>query len=131
MMSTTPQGTPSTPPSPPSPPPLDALRDLGEQLSDPSLKSSARVLILISLALNRKMSFVSLLSLTGVGKGSLSNHLERLELAGYVTTKTVKTWGGYRTTVEITPKGIETYNTLLRALASLQQAPGGQANAGT
>jgi DNA-binding MarR family transcriptional regulator len=130
MMSTPQKNTPSAPPSPPSRP-LDALRDLGEQLSDPSLKSSARVLILISLALNRKMSFVSLLSLTGVGKGSLSNHLERLELAGYVTTKTVKTWGGYRTTVEITPKGTEAYNTLLRALTSLQQAPEGQANAGT
>jgi DNA-binding transcriptional ArsR family regulator len=63
-------------------PPREALKDLGEQFSDPALKSSTRVLILISLALNRRMSVVRLLSLTGTGKGSLSNHLEKLERSG-------------------------------------------------
>jgi hypothetical protein len=46
----------------------EALKDLGEQFSDPA-KSSARILILISLALNRKMSVIRLLSLTGTRKG--------------------------------------------------------------
>jgi DNA-binding MarR family transcriptional regulator len=114
-----------------SSPPSDALKDLGELLSDPSLKSSTRILILISLALNRRMSFVRLLGLTGMGKGSLSNHLEKLESSGYVTTKTAKTFGGYRTTVEITDKGLEAYNDLLHTLTRFQQTgaerPVGQA----
>jgi DNA-binding MarR family transcriptional regulator len=103
------------------PPPSEALKDLGEQLNDPSLKSSTRILILISLALNRKMSFVALLGLTGIGKGSLFNHLEKLEASGYVATRTVKTFGGYRTSVEITEKGLVAYNSLLRTLSSFQQ----------
>jgi DNA-binding MarR family transcriptional regulator len=105
----------------PAPPP-EALKDLGEQFSDPALKSSTRILILISLALNRKMSILRLLSLTRTGKGSLSNHLEKLEASGYITTKTSKTFGGYRTTVEITEKGLAAYNELLHALSSFKQA---------
>ena len=107
-----------------NPPPSEALKELGEQLSDPSLKSSTRILILISLALNRKMSFVTLLGLTGTGKGSLFNHLEKLEASGYVTTRTIKTFGGYRANVEITEKGLEAYNSLLRTLNSFQQTDG-------
>ena len=68
---------------------LDMLR---EQFSDPTLRSSTRVLILISLALNRKMTFVGLLTLTGVGKGSLSNHLEKLESSGFITISTKETF---------------------------------------
>ena len=78
-------------------------------------------MILISLAMNRKMSFVRLLGLTGVGKGSLSNHLEKLERSGYVTTETRKTFSGYRTRVEITQKGLEAYDSLLRTLTSFKQ----------
>ena len=107
-----------------TPPPSEALKDLGEQLSDPSLKSSTRILILISLALNRKMSFVRLLAVTGVGKGSLSNHLERLEGSGYVVVKTGKTFSGYRTRVEITEKGLDAYNGLVRTLASFRETEG-------
>lgn len=101
--------------------PREALKDLGEQFSDPALKSSTRVLILLSLAINRKMTVVRLLSLTGTGKGSLSNHLEKLEGSGYVSTKTTKTFGGYRTTVEITEKGLEANDNLLRALSGLRR----------
>ena len=36
----------------------EALKSLSDQLSDPTLKSSARVLILISLTMNKKLSFV-------------------------------------------------------------------------
>ena len=104
-----------------APPPREALKDLGEQFSDPALKSSTRVLILISLALNTRMSVVRLLSLTRTGKGSLSNHLEKLQASGYVTTKTSKTFGGLRTNVEITEKGLEAYDNLLKALSSFKR----------
>jgi DNA-binding MarR family transcriptional regulator len=98
---------------------LDALKVLGEQLSDPSFKSSTRVLILISLALNKRLGFVDLLNLTGMGKGSLSNHLEKLETAGYINSKSLMTFGGSRVVYEITQKGIETYGNLLRILGKL------------
>jgi len=103
-----------------APPTREALKDLGEQFSDPALKSSTRVLILISLALNTRMSVVRLLTLTRTGKGSLSNHLEKLEASGYVTSKTSRTFGGYRTNVEITEKGLEAYDNLLKALSSFK-----------
>jgi DNA-binding MarR family transcriptional regulator len=97
----------------------DALKSLSTQFSDPCLKSSTRVLILFSLALNRRLGFVDLLNLTGTGKGSLSNHLEKLEAAGYIRTKSIMTFGGSRIVAEITEKGLESYNELLASLKKL------------
>jgi DNA-binding MarR family transcriptional regulator len=100
---------------------LDALKVLGEQFSDPSFKSSTRVLILISLALNKKLGFVDLLSLSGMGKGSLSNHLQKLETAGYIRSKSVMTFGGSRVVYEITQKGLDAYGNLLKTLGKLER----------
>lgn len=105
----------------PTPPP-EALRVLGERFNDPALRSSTRILILISLALNRKMSVVRILTLTGTEKGSISNHLKKLEASGYVTVKTSKTFGGYRTNVEITDKGLQTCVELLATLGKFKQS---------
>jgi DNA-binding MarR family transcriptional regulator len=98
-----------------------ALSMLREQLNDPSLKSSARVLILVSLALNRKMTFMDLLTLTGTGKGSLSNHLEKLESAGFITIRTKATFSRDRRIIEITEKGLIAYKTLVRTMNALQE----------
>jgi DNA-binding MarR family transcriptional regulator len=97
----------------------DAVKHLGEQLSDPCLKSSTRLVILISLALNKKLGFVDLLNLTGMGKGSLSNHLEKLEAAEYVKTGTTMTFGRSRVTIEITEKGAKAYNKLMKTLVKI------------
>lgn len=97
----------------------EILRSLATQLNDPCLKSSSRVLILFSLALNRRLGFVDLLNLTGLGKGSLSNHLEKLESSGYVITKTAMSFSGPRVVVEITQKGLEAYSALMRLLKEL------------
>jgi DNA-binding MarR family transcriptional regulator len=97
----------------------DALKSLSTQFNDPSLKSSTRVLILFSLALNQKLGFMDLLNLTGTGKGSLSNHLEKLEASGYIRTKSVMTFGGPRIVAEITEKGLESYKDLLGSLKKL------------
>src|SRR5579875_627813 len=94
------------------------LRLLGEKVNEPALKSSVRILILISLALNRHLTFTDLLELTGLGKGSLSNHLDKLEASGLI----IRTFGGYRMIVSITPKGIEAYKGLISILASLAKA---------
>jgi DNA-binding MarR family transcriptional regulator len=97
----------------------DALKSLSEQFNDPCLKSSTRVLILFSLALNKRLGFVDLLKLTGTGKGSLSNHLEKLESSGYIKQRTQMTFGGSRIVAEITAKGLESYDTLLSSLKKL------------
>jgi len=71
------------------------LRLLGESINEPALKSSIRILILISLALNKHLAFVDLLELTGLGKGSLSNHLDKLEASGLIKSRILRTFGGY------------------------------------
>jgi DNA-binding MarR family transcriptional regulator len=105
--------------APPSSGVGDALKSLGTQLGDPCLKSSTRVLILFSLALNARLGFTDLLNLTGTGKGSLSNHLEKLEASGYIRTKRTMTFGGPRIVAEISPKGMEAYSNLVKALDNL------------
>ncbi len=98
-----------------------ALNALREQLNDPSLKSSTRVLILVSLALNRKVTFMDLMTLTGVGKGSLSNHLEKLGSSGFITIRTRATFSRDRCIIEITEKGLEAYKTLVKTMSSLNE----------
>ncbi|HZW54922.1 MAG TPA: transcriptional regulator [Nitrososphaerales archaeon] len=89
--------------------------------SDPCLKSSTRILILFSLALNSRLGFVDLLNLTGTGKGSLSNHLEKLEAAGYIRTRSTMTFSEPRIVAEITEKGLESYKTLVKTIGELRK----------
>jgi DNA-binding MarR family transcriptional regulator len=107
-------------PSPSGADSADDLKALGDLLSDPCLKSSTRILILISLALNKKLGFTDLLHLTGIGKGSLSNHLEKLEAAEYVKTRRTMIFGGHRIVIEITQKGIEAYDSYVTTVSRLR-----------
>ncbi len=95
------------------------LRAIGDFLLQESLRHSVRVLILISLGINRHLSFSELLELTATSKGSLSHHLEQLASAGFVETRMVFTLGGPRVRVEITAKGLGVYEELTRALGQL------------
>jgi Transcriptional regulators len=108
-----------------SPPPHSSNREilqaLGEQFNDPALKSSTRILILISLALNKKLRFVDLMLLTGMGKGSLSNHLDKLEAAGYVERKSLMTIRGPRIVVEVTAKGLVVYANFVKLLGKINK----------
>ena len=96
-----------------------SFQSLSDQLSHASLKSSSRIMILILLAMNKKSTATELRTLTGLGKGSLQNHLEKLEAVGYVKTKNAKSFGGWRQTVEITQKGLDGARELLRAVNGL------------
>ena len=100
-------------------PNTDAIKALNEQLSDPSLKSSTRILILILLAMNKKLSASQLRSLVGLGKGSLENHLSKLESAGLIRVRSVRSWGGTHQVVEITEKGLEDCRSLLKKIHDL------------
>lgn len=100
----------------------ETIRSLNEKLSDSPFKSSARILILVLLALSRKMSSVELRALTGLGKGSLENHLNRLESFGYVkvsNSKSIGARGVPRQMVEITEKGLDACRTLVKIISSL------------
>ena len=98
------------------------IRSLNEQLSDSTFKSSTRILILVLLAQARKMSSVQLRTLTGLGKGSLENHLDKLESFGYVTISNAKSIGARgvpRQMVEITDKGLQACRALVKSISSL------------
>ncbi|HTW76773.1 MAG TPA: transcriptional regulator [Thermoplasmata archaeon] len=103
------------PPGPAEP----GLRAVGSFLLQESLRNSVRLLILLSLGINRHLSFSELLELTGTSKGSLSHHLDQLASAGYLESRMVFTLGGPRVRVEITPKGLATYEDLTQALGRL------------
>ena len=67
------------------------------------------------------MSFVNLQNLIGIGKGSLSNHLDKMGSDGYIVTRTKATFSGDRTVVEITDKGMKAYNSMLEALSAFKR----------
>jgi DNA-binding MarR family transcriptional regulator len=100
-------------------PSTDGIKSLNEQLSEPSLKSSTRILILILLAMNKKLRASELRSLVGLGKGSLENHLAKMEGSGLIRVRSVRSWGGVNQVVEITEKGLEDCRSLLRKIHSL------------
>jgi DNA-binding MarR family transcriptional regulator len=100
----------------------EAVRSLNEQLSDSTFKSSTRIMILVLLTLARKMSAVQLRNLTGLGKGSLENHLDKLESSGYVRLTYEKSLGERgvpRQVVEVTEKGIDACRALVKSMSSL------------
>jgi DNA-binding PadR family transcriptional regulator len=100
----------------------EVVRSLNERLNDSTFKSSARILILVLLTLARKMSAVQLRTLTGLGKGSLENHLNKLESSGYVRLTYEKSLGARgvpRQMVEITEKGIDACRAVVKSMSSL------------
>ena len=100
----------------------ETIRSLNEQLTDSTFKSSSRILILVLLTLARRMSSVELRTLTGLGKGSLENHLSKLESFGYVrisNSKSIGARGASRQFVEISDKGIEACRALVKNISSL------------
>ncbi len=69
----------------------------------------------------KKLRFVDLMLLTGTGKGSLSNHLDKLEAAGYVKKKSLVYIRGPRVAVEITQKGITIYETFVKLIGQIKE----------
>jgi DNA-binding MarR family transcriptional regulator len=100
----------------------ETIRSLNEQLSDSTFKSSTRILILVLLAQARRLSSVELRTLTGLGKGSLENHLNKLESFGYVrisNAKSIGARGTSRQTVEISEKGLSACRAFVKSISSL------------
>jgi DNA-binding MarR family transcriptional regulator len=100
----------------------ETIKSLNEQLGASALKSSTRILILVLLAQARRMSSVELRTLTGLGKGSLENHLDKLESYGYVKISNAKSFGARgspRQIVEITEGGLDACRALVKSISSL------------
>ena len=97
----------------------EPLESLGEQFSQEELRSSTRVLIMLSLGVNRRMSFAALLRLSHCAKGSLSYHLKQLESASLIHVSTVFTLGGPRVVADITEKGRARFTELMDELQHL------------
>ena len=97
----------------------EPLESLGEQFSQEELRSSTRVLIMLSLGVNRRMSFAALLRLSHCAKGSLSYHLKQLEAAGLLHVSTVFTLSGPRVVADITGKGRARFSELMDELQRL------------
>jgi DNA-binding MarR family transcriptional regulator len=100
----------------------ETIKSLNEQLAASALKSSARILILVLLAQARRMSSIELRTLTGLGKGSLENHLDKLERFGYVRISNAKSFGARgspRQITEITESGLDACRALVKSISSL------------
>ena len=97
-----------------------ATESLNERLGGSTLKSSARILILVLLSVHKRMSLVELGKFTGLGRSSLGNHLQKLEAAGYTETKVARTFGGRRQVIEITRAGLEDCRMLLDTVRSIR-----------
>lgn len=98
----------------------DSLKRLSLIFNDRALKSSPRLLILLSLSMNRKLRFTELSKLTGLAKGSLGNHLMKLSSSGYITIIEYSFFSSKRTTIKITEKGFETVRKYISAVNELE-----------
>ena len=106
----------------------DSLRRLSLIFNDRALKSSPRLLILLSLSMNRKLRFTELSKLTGLAKGSLGNHLMKLSSSGYITIIEYSFFSSKRTTIKITEKGFETVRKYISAVNELELEYKGEKN---
>jgi len=99
---------------------MSEIHDLKLLLDSEALRSSARILILISLAINDRMYFTDLLKLTETGKGSLSNNLDILKKYDYIKDKMVFTISGPRRLIYITEKGKNFYGIYTELISKLK-----------
>ncbi|MHB1439935.1 MAG: transcriptional regulator [Cuniculiplasma sp.] len=95
------------------------ISELSEQLQEPLLKSSIRMVIIISLVHNKRLSFTELSKLTFSGKGSLSNHISKLEERGLIRTYCAFGVGGPRSMLTITDLGLKVYNNYANLLKKI------------
>ena len=80
-----------------------------EHSYDPVLLSQVRLGIVTVLITRKDATFSDLKSLLNLTQGNLGIHLQKLEEAGYVSTKKAFVKRKPRTTVRITPKGRDAF----------------------
>lgn len=95
------------------------LTQLAEEITATPFKSSIRLIIIMSLGVSKRMRLTDLMKLTGCGKGSISNHIDKLEASGFVTTHDVSFFTSPRIVVEITKKGEAFFDNYLSMLEKI------------
>jgi len=95
------------------------IRSIFYEFTRDPMDSSTRIMIVVALAMNGKMRMSDLMKLTGCGKSSISNHVYRLEDAGYLKTRKVSIFSSPRVIVEITDKGLEFYRKYVSIISKL------------
>ncbi|WP_161952119.1 transcriptional regulator [Thermoplasma sp. Kam2015] len=96
------------------------IANLARRLSDDAMKSSMRLLIIISLYLNDRLSFSDLLDLTGLGKGSLANHLNKLMEKGLIKSGFAFSLNGPVTVYSLTEEGRKVYTEYVGAIMRMR-----------
>ncbi len=86
---------------------------------DENIIHPKRLVIMTILFLSREITEGELSKATGIGWGSLSTHLYRLEREGYIERRRAITNRGVRTVIKITEKGYEAYKKEIEKLRNL------------
>ncbi len=97
----------------------DIIKMLSQKLGEPVMKSSQRLLIIITIWYSGRMRFHELQRTLNMGKGSLSNHLETLSRNGLIKTRDIITLSGPGKMVELTDAGkdaVKEYIDLMKIL---------------
>ncbi|WMT50577.1 MAG: transcriptional regulator [Ferroplasma sp.] len=105
----------------------DLLKQISVELSNTPLTSSSRLIIVMSLAIGRRMKLSDLMKVTGCGKGSIENHILKLEEGGFIKTEKVSFFKSPRVYAELTDKGRNFYENYLELIGKfLRDAEGGK-----
>ena len=92
------------------------LRQISVEMSNTPLTSSSRLIIVMSLAIGRRMKLSDLMKVTGCGKGSIENHILKLEESGFIKTEKVSFFKSPRVYAELTDKGRNFYERYLELI---------------
>jgi DNA-binding MarR family transcriptional regulator len=92
------------------------LRQISVELSNTPLTSSSRLIIIMSLAIDKRMKLSDLMKVTGCGKGSIENHISKLEEGGFVRTEKVSFFKSPRVYAQLTDKGRNFYENYLKLI---------------
>lgn len=94
--------------------------DFKELLQNRALKSTIRLIILLIIALNTRITFSQLHKYIGGSKGSLKNNLDILEEEELIKSHYVFSLKGPRIVYELTEKGSKTYKEYLEMLNNIK-----------
>ena len=97
------------------------LRQISVELSNTPLTSSSRLIIIMSLAIDKRMKLSDLMKVTGCGKGSIENHVSKLEDGGFVRTEKISFFKSPRVYAQLTDKGKNFYENYLQLIGKFLQ----------
>ena len=92
----------------------DLLRQISVEISNKPMDSSSRLIIIMALAVSKRMKLSDLMKVTGCGKGSIENHISKLESYGFIKTEKISFFKSPRVYAELTDSGKKFYENYLQ-----------------